>query len=234
MRHCPSFAMLSIEQDWKQDFATRCEAEAAEITRVWQNHKDTIEYGNIPEALDSWRHGPREIFSLAVAFRDEFSFLRCLERECQKLDVLLVSLNKETKPDLQGIERRSIKTGINAYNLSYFEHDQYLWVETLDAWVDNPFATGDLRMDEKKAHFIALETHNFALLDAMEEAYNNFDLLWKEWSFDAFSVMDGMDARIKALSYLEQQSTRVKVLDTCTITGTWDRAILRGSATVLT
>jgi hypothetical protein len=51
-------------------------------------------------------------------------------------------------------------------------------------------------------NLVALETGDFALRDALEEALQSSAKCWNEWGRDSLDVKSGIEARIQALDHL--------------------------------
>ena len=103
-------------------------------------------------------------------FPDEFSFLRCLEREYRKIDQLLAAFDCTRGSVTQLPEYRTNNTAIDAYDLSYFREDPYRWSIKLKAWRQNPFNTRNSIDDIERDKFVASATANFTLLESLQEA----------------------------------------------------------------
>ena len=159
---------------------------------------------NENDALDDWRNGGRHIFSLVMAFQDEFSFLRCLERECRKIDQLV--FDETTSSALQSSRPGAPNTGIDAYDLSYFTESPQRWSVKFNAWHANPFVTERSRKDTGMERLVATETENFALLESLQEALDDSTELWDERGAPSIDIRDGIKARIRALSSLKESS----------------------------
>lgn len=191
--------------DWKYEFAKRCETEFEEIMRLWRNCEDILEWGNKDFARDDWRNGDRHVFSLAIMFPDELSFLRCLERECRKIDRLLAASDDTRGSVTQLPECRTNNTAIDTYDLSYFREVPYRWSNKLKAWRQNPFSTENSMDNIEKDKFEASATTNFTLLESLQEALDDSAELWAEWGPASFDIIDGIKARIETLLYLKEQ-----------------------------
>ncbi|KAL8856201.1 MAG: hypothetical protein Q9178_007166 [Gyalolechia marmorata] len=167
--------------------------------RLWGNCEDIPEWANKDYARDDWRNGRRHIFSMVIMFPDEFSFLRCLERECRKIDRLLAELD-DTR-----VLVAQLPDAFDAYDLSYFREDPYRWSIKLKAWRQNPFTTESSMDNIERNKFVASATANFALLESLQEALGDSSKLWVEWGTTSFDIIDGIKARIEALLYLKEQ-----------------------------
>lgn len=182
----------------KQELAHRCEVELQEIERIWKSIEKIHEWQNEDWVLDDWRKGDRNIFALVIPFRDQFSLLRCLERECRKIDHLLSEIDGNKSPP--GGDNDS---GRDAYHLSYFRENAHRWSVRFHAYHENPFLMEKVWADTDMREVITRETASIALLEPLQEALESSTELWKEWGIASFDVQDGIKERIKALTKLE-------------------------------
>lgn len=72
-------------------------------------------------------------------FQDQFSLLRCLERECHKIDQLLSNFDETMNPALELSRPKATNSGIDAYDLSYFIVNPQRWSIKFGTWHANPF-----------------------------------------------------------------------------------------------
>ena len=186
---------------WERELAKRCEIELEEIERLQRKGEDIQGWENSDGARDDWRNGSRDLFLLVIMFPNEFSLLRCLERECRKSDDLLEI------DDTGGSAMKSPNHPTNdaavsdTYDLSYFRQDHYRWFVRYKAWLKNLYATQT--SSEVKERLVGV-TWDFALLDYLQEALKESIELWNEWGAGSIDIVDGIKARIEALLVLER------------------------------
>ena len=192
--------------DWQRELAKRCEIELEEIERLCSKCEDVLEWRTPEDAREHWRNGPRHVFSLVIIFPNQFSFLRCLERECRKIDQLFARTD-DTGGSAPQLPKRRTKDadGLDEYDLAYFRDDHYRWSMEFKAWHQNPFAMANSTEDTEKARSVGSATGNFTLLDCLQEGLRESSELWKEWGPDSFDIVDGIKARIEALLYIKEQ-----------------------------
>lgn len=199
--------------DWRMELAKRCETELEEIERLCGKCEDVLEWRTPEDARENWRNGPRHVFSLVIIFPNQFSFLRCLERECRKIDQLFAGFDDTGGSAPQLFKRRTKDAdGLNEYDLAYFRGDHYRWSTKSKAWRQNPFAMANSTEDTEKARFVGYATGNFALLDCLQEGLKEFIEIWKEWGADSFDIIDGIKARIEALLFLKGEALKGEAL----------------------
>ena len=185
---------------WERELAKRCEIELEEIERLQRKGEDIQGWENSDGARDDWRNGSRDLFLLVIMFPNEFSLLRCLERECRKSDDLLEI------DDTGGSAMKSPNHPTNdaavsdTYDLSYFRQDNYRRSTRFETWRKNPSHAAE------NYELMAAVTGNFAVLDYLQEALKESIQLWKEWGVDSFGIVDGIEARIKTLLYIKERS----------------------------
>lgn len=139
-------------------------------------------------------------------FPNEFSLLRCLERECRKIDDLLTVIDdtggSATKLPNQPTNDVAVS---DPYDISYFRHDRYRWSVSFKGH-KNPSATQTSTDATEKYSLVAAVTGDFALHDYLQEALRESSELWKEWGRrHSFDIVKGIKARIEALLYIKEQ-----------------------------
>ena len=187
----------------------RCEIEFEEILRRWGKREDIEEWAPPVSTRDSWRKGSPELFLLVIIFPNEFSLLRCLERECRKIDDLLTEIDDNGGSSTWLPNHPTNDAfGSETYDMSYFRQNHYRWSFRFEAWRKNLTAmqpSPEATETERKERLVAGMTGDFALLDYLQEALKEFIELWKEWGADSFDIVDGIKARIEALLHLKEQ-----------------------------
>ena len=191
--------------DWRMELAKRCEVELEEIEMLHRKYEDIEELENSHGAWHNWRDGSRDLFSLVIMFPNEFSLLRCLERECRKIDDLLTEIDDTGGSATKLPNHRTNDAAVgDTYDLSSFRQDHCRWSVRFKAWRKNPSATEMATGFYEKEGLVTAVTGNFALLDYLQEALRESTELWKAWGTDSFNVVDGIKARIEALLYIEE------------------------------
>ncbi|KAI4232450.1 MAG: hypothetical protein LQ349_005001 [Xanthoria aureola] len=196
-----------LSMDWQRELAKRCEIELEEIERLCRKCEDIEEWRTPHDARDDWRDGPRHVFALVIIFPNEFSLLRCLERESRKIDNLLTEID-DTGGSATKLPNHPTDdaAGNDTYELSYFRQDHYRWSVRFKAWRNNRSATETSPGATEKERLVAAVTGDFALLYYLQEALRESSELWHEWGPASFDIIDGIKARIEALLYLKEQA----------------------------
>ena len=185
--------------DWKKEFAKRCEIERRDLRQLWRSCEETIEWSNEEEALDEWRKGGHQMFALAIAFEDEFSFLHYLEHECREIDQVLSGIDDSAWKSPQ---HKAIRFSIDAYDLSHFMENPHSWSCLFGTWhADLPVAERSHEAVEME-QLIVSKLAKSALLETLQEALYSFTRLWDELGTASFDIRDGISARIEALTSL--------------------------------
>lgn len=193
--------------DWQRELAKRCEIELEEIERLCRKCEDIEEWRTPHDARDDWRDGPRHVFALVIIFPNEFSLLRCLERESRKIDNLLTEIDDTGGSATKLPNSPTDDAAVNdTYDLSYFRQDHYRWSVRFKAWRNNLSATETSPGATEKERLVAAVTGDFALLYYLQEALRESSELWHEWGPASFDIIDGIKARIEALLYLKEQA----------------------------
>lgn len=190
---------------WGRELAKRCEIELEEIERLQRKGEDIPGWENSHGARDDWRNGSRHVFLLVIMFPGKFSVLRCLERECRKIDHLVTEIDDTGGSATKLPKRRTNDTGTDEYDLSYFREDHYKWLVRFKAWRKNPSGTETSTEATRKEKLVDAATGHFALLHCLQEALRESSELWNEWGPDSFDIVDGIKARIEALLYIKEQ-----------------------------
>ena len=187
--------------EWERELAKRCEIELEEIERLQRKCEDIPGWENSDAARDDWRNGSRDLFLLVIIFPNEFSLLRCLERECRKIDDLLTEIDDTGGSAMKSPNHRTNDAAVSdTYDLSYFRQDHYRRSIRFKAWRKNPSHAAE------NYELMVAVTGNFALLDYLQEALKESIQLWKEWGVGSFSIVDGIKARIETLLYIKERS----------------------------
>ena len=193
--------------DYPRRIADQCEAELQEIRRLWQNseYDEIEEWSTESTALDHWRHSSnRHIFDLVIVFREQFSFIRCLQKECRRLDGLLLEI--EHIADLgQTPENATSGTAastIDDYDFSYFIRNPHSWAVKFAEWENSKAISTGRGKDWYREMLVTKETAHFTLSGCLHQASSDAADLWKEWGAGSLAIQDGIFARENALDSL--------------------------------
>jgi hypothetical protein len=108
--------MTGSPTEWKTRVADAWETELRDIQKhIWR----MLEISE-PSTLEDWQKDA-DFSGLVAHFREEFSFLSCLQRECRKADQLLEELNEAT-PGSPTLDQREQQNVFEIYHLPYFRH----------------------------------------------------------------------------------------------------------------
>jgi hypothetical protein len=104
---------------WQEELARACKIELQEIeSSVARRQETTGEY--IVDELDEWRKS-EDFFRLVIHFREDFSFLCSLQRECHQVNQLLDELNGATLAPRSWPSSEKLVTR-DPYHLRYLCH----------------------------------------------------------------------------------------------------------------